>query len=235
MNSQQHNIDVPEEIREFLSEQPEIVGILVEFVNKYPALSSLVPEIIKIYLCLVHCFDSGHKFFVCGNGGSFADSMHIGGEMLKSFVRNRSLSDDDRKLFAGFPFGAELGAALEYGFPVIVPGLNHSLFTALENDNPTRYIGYAQEVFALGTEGDVLMGISTSGRAKNVLCAVVVAKVKGMTTIGLTGAHGAELAPLVDIAIKVPAQNTNDIQELHLPIYHTICAIVEAHYFKEMK
>jgi len=235
MNNETYKNEVPGEIREFLSEQPEIVEILVEFINNYPALNALVPEIIKIYLRLIQCFDSGNKLFVCGNGGSFADSMHIGGEMLKSFVRKRNLSEDDKTLFTQFPLGEELSVALEYGFPVIVPGLNHSLFTALENDNPTRYIGYAQEIFALGKAGDVLIGISTSGRAKNVLYATVVAKVRGMTTIGLTGIHGGDLASMVDIAIRVPERHTNKIQELHLPVYHTICAIVEAHYFKELK
>ena len=114
-------------------------------------------------------------------------------------------------------------------------GLNHSLKSAVENDIYLPNIGYAQELFALGKENDVLLAISTSGMAMNVAYAVSVAKVKGMRTIGLTGADGGQLAPMVDVTIKAPVKATNRVQENHQIIYHTLCSLVEAHYFQEMK
>ena len=231
----QNQQKIQQVVHEFIGHHPDIVQILINLIDKFPELSATIPDILKIYLKIIKCFDSHHKLFLCGNGGSFADAMHISGEMLKSFERKRKLSAKDRQAFTNLPYGKELVEGLEYGFPVIVLGLNHSLFSALENDNPMRYIGFAQELYALGQKGDILIGISTSGNAKNVLYAVSTAKAKNLTTIGLTGEKGGQLANLVDISIKVPHKSTNKIQELHLPVYHTICAIVEAHYFKDLR
>jgi len=129
----------------------------------------------------------------------------------------------------------KLSRALEYGFPAIVLGLNHSLKSAVENDIYLSNIAYAQELFSLGRKNDLLLGISTSGMALNVAYAVSVAKVKGMRTIALTGEDGGQLVPMVDVAIQVPDRATNRIQELHQIIYHTLCSMVEAHYFQESK
>ena len=186
-------------------------------------------------MAIINSFNNGGRLFLCGNGGSFADCLHISGEMLKSYERKRELNSEDKKKFEKVPFGDQLSRALEYGLPVIVLGLNHSLKTAVENDIHLPNIAYAQELFALGRENDVLMGISTSGMAMNVAYAVSVAKVKGMRTIGLTGKDGGQLSPMVEIAIKAPASATNRVQEQHQLIYHTLCSLVEAHYFQEKK
>jgi D-sedoheptulose 7-phosphate isomerase len=173
--------------------------------------------------------------FLCGNGGSFADCLHISGEMLKSYERKRGLSPAERALFTDLPHGGLLADALERGFPVIVLGLNHSLRSAVENDIPVPNIGFAQELYALGRKDDVLLGISTSGNAKNIAYAVTTAKAIGMKTIGLTGQVGGHLAQHVDIAIRVPKTMTNRIQEQHQLVYHALCSIIEAHYFRELK
>jgi D-sedoheptulose 7-phosphate isomerase len=220
-------------VKDFIGSHPDIVQIIIDLINKYPELSPIVPDLLRAYSTLIQCFDNDHRLFLCGNGGSFTDSMHMSGELIKAFSRKRNLTADDKKKFENHFYGVELGNALEYGFPTTVLGINHSLFTSIENDIATRYIGFAQELFVLGRKDDVLIAISTSGNAKNVLAAVSVAKVKGMTTIGLTGEIGGLLAKHVDLAIRVPASKTDAVQEFHLPICHALSAIVEAHYFKE--
>ena len=225
----------PEDVHIFIKKHPDIVQMAIDFIEHYPKLKSVANQLIRSYMMVVNCFDNGGTLFLCGNGGSFADCLHISGEMLKSYERKRVLNSEDKKKFETVPFGDQLSRALEYGLPVIVLGLNHSLKSAVENDIYLPNIGYAQELFALGKENDVLLAISTSGMAMNVAYAVSVAKVKGMRTIGLTGADGGQLAPMVDVTIKAPVKATNRVQENHQIIYHTLCSLVEAHYFQEMK
>ena len=226
---------LPEYVKQFLEQHPDVIEIVVDFMDRVPELKNITSSLIKSNLLIVNCFDNGGRLFLCGNGGSFADSLHISGEMMKSFQRDRKLNQEDRQKFLALPDGRVLADALEYGLPVIVLGLNHSLQSAIDNDIPVPYIGFAQELFALSRKNDVLLGISTSGNAKNVIHAVTTAKAIEMKTIGLTGQNGGKLARMVDIAIQVPAITTHQIQELHLHVYHTLCAIVEAHYFKDLK
>ena len=202
---------LPDNVEQFLEQHPDVVEIIIDFMERMPLLKPTVENLIKSYMLMVDCFDRGGKLFICGNGGSFADSLHISGELMKSFQRNRKLKQQDREKFLDSPEGEVLADALEYGF------------------------GFAQELFALGKKNDVLLGISTSGNAQNVIYAMTTAKVIGIATIGLTGELGGELARIVDVPIQVPGNSTHRIQELHLHVYHTLCAIVEAHYFKEPK
>ncbi|MEE4312404.1 MAG: hypothetical protein V2J62_11115, partial [candidate division KSB1 bacterium] len=118
-------------VRDFIGDHPDIVQICIEFMDAHPDLQAALPDILTAYLRLVECFDNGKALFICGNGGSFADAMHISGEMLKSFSRKRPLKKADKERFANMPNGVELAEALEYGLPVHVLGLNHSLFSAL--------------------------------------------------------------------------------------------------------
>ena len=226
---------LPDEVGDYLQQHPDVVEIVADFWNENSALRSLVLPLVRSYIAITNCFDNGGRLFLCGNGGSFADCLHIAGEMLKSYERHRKLSTADREKFKQFQHGEKLADALEYGFPAIVLGLNHSLKSAVENDISEPYIGYAQELFALGKEDDVLLGISTSGNALNVQYAVTTAKVLGIRTIGMTGENGGELAKMVDIPLRVPAKLTNRIQEQHQIVYHTLCSMIEAHYFQEMK
>ncbi len=217
------------------SNHPDVWGLVLGFTGSHPDMVPILPEILKTYQCIVGCFGTGNTLFVCGNGGSFCDSIHISAEFLKSFERKRNLSEADKKRFEGLPYGDEVAGALEKGFSTVVLGLNPALSSAVQNDYRTRYMEFAQHLYAMAHPGDVLIGISTSGNAKNVVFAVTTAKALGLTTIGLTGEGGGELAAAVDIPIKAPIKVTKDVQEKHLPIYHLICAMVEARFFKEKR
>jgi len=176
----------PDDVRLFIKNHPDIVDIVIDFKERHPEFEPILNQLMRAYLSIVDCFDNGGKLFLCGNGGSFADCLHISGEMLKSYERKRGLNSEDKRKFKSVPFGDQLSRALEYGLPVIVLGLNHSLKSAVENDIYLPNIGYAQELFVLGAEADVLLGISTSGMAQNVAYAVSVAKVKGSLVTSLS-------------------------------------------------
>lgn len=239
MSSVFEEIEWPESIIPTLlkirDEQPDLKALIIEFGLRNHTLKPLLPEILQAYQLIIDCFHEGGTLFLCGNGGSFSDSMHISSELLKSFLRKRPLPLKEMDKFRSLPYGEQLIEGLEVAFPVIVLGLNSSLVSALENDIQTRYIVYAQELYALGNTGDVLLGISTSGNAKNVAYAITTAKVIGMATIGLTGELGGKLSELVDVSIKAPEMETFKVQEMHIAIYHLICALVEATFFNNKK
>ncbi|HPU86121.1 MAG TPA: SIS domain-containing protein [Candidatus Latescibacteria bacterium] len=211
--------------------RPEVVAVLEDFVVRRPHLGYLAPTLCRVTCALIRCYDRGGTLFLCGNGGSFADSVHIAGELLKSFERDRSLTSEQKAKFAGLPDADALTAHLEQGLRAYALGNSNPLATAIQNDNKLRDIHYAQDLFAMGRPGDVLLGISTSGNATNVLYAVQVARALGMTTIGMTGENGGKLAAMADIAIKAPGTITKYVQEDHFPTYHAICAMIEAYYF----
>lgn len=182
---------------------------------------------------LVESFGAGGKFLVCGNGGSQADAMHIVGELCKSFARKRPVPPEMTAALEGLPWGDELAVHLEVGLPAIALGLSASLKTAVENDSPLRDVAFAQETYALAKRGDVFMAISTSGDAANCQMAMSVAQAIGCTTIAMTGPHGGKLAMHADITIKAPGGSTEVVQEAHLCLYHTLCLLVEAHFFPD--
>lgn len=221
-------------VKEYLAEYPHVIQSVVSFLNRHGNLECVVPDLLRLYIATVRCFDNGNRLFLCGNGGSYADALHISGELMKAFLKPRGLSADEREKFEQLPYGKDLSENLQHGFPVMILGANLSLLTALENDIPLRYIGFAQELYAHGRSGDMFLGISTSGNARNVNYAVTVARARGLTTACLTGEVGGELAKNVDIAVRAPAHATLEIQELHLPIYHTYCEMIEAHYFGKL-
>ena len=138
-------------------------------------------------------------------------------------------------IIGGTGLGDALAAHLETGLPAISLGFNGSLKTAMENDSALRDIAFAQEAFALGKPGDVLLGISTSGNAANCLMAMSAAKALGAVTVSLTGPKGGKMAEAADIAIKSPGDSTKVVQEGHIVLYHTFCALIEGHYFPEMR
>ena len=189
-------------------------------------------EITQAIGALITCYESEGELLVCGNGGSAADSEHIVGEMVKGFGRRRLLSDDDQasiKAVSGNDANL-LTNKLQYGLAAISLVSHSALITAISNDQDSKLI-FAQQVWGLGRAGDILLAISTSGNSENILLAAKTARAKNMTVIGLTGASGGKLAKLCDIVIKVPSDNVARIQEMHLPVYHRICASVEAHFF----
>jgi D-sedoheptulose 7-phosphate isomerase len=199
-----------------------------------PDLAVLTGDLTAAYQHIVTAQERGGCLYLCGNGGSMADAMHISGEMLKSYTLPRPLGADlqDRLTAAG-PDGEMLGRTLERGLRATVLGLNHSLGSALENDVSTPAISYAQELLVMSRSGDVLLGISTSGNARNVCYAAQVARALGLTVISLTGESGGRLAPLADVAIRAPYTATDRVQEAHVSIYHCLCEMLEIHFFGE--
>ena len=196
-------------------------------------LSGCVDAIVEVHHALVKMYDAGGKLLLCGNGGSNADSMHIAGELCKSFERKRTLPASLVEKLKPLPCGDDLASHLEAGLAAIALGFNGSLKTAVENDIKLRDIAFAQEAAALAKPADVIIGISTSGNAINCLMAMSVVKAIGGTVVSLTGPNGGKMAAFADIAIKAPGDSVKVIQEAHLVIYHTICAMIEAHYFPE--
>lgn len=210
-------------------------AILDEMLARRPDLDGCVPALLEAHAALVCAYDGGGCFFTCGNGGSNADAMHIVGELCKSFERKRPLPAEFSARLQGLPFGEELKQHLEAGLPSVALGFNGSLKTAVENDSPLRDMAFAQELNALMRPGDVLLAISTSGNAGNCLMAMSVAKAKGGRAVSLTGPKGGKMAAFADIAIKAPGDSTKVVQEAHAVLWHTVCALIEAHYFPEAR
>lgn len=182
---------------------------------------------------LLECYKSGGKLLVCGNGGSAADSEHIVGELMKSFVKERPLSGKMQERITGQTKKAEekeILQKLQKGLPAIALVSQSALQSAVQNDVDAKLI-YAQQVLGYGKKEDIFLGISTSGQSENVVMAAYVARALGMKVIGLTGKSGGSMAGLSDVLINVPAEKTWEVQEYHLPVYHLICAAVENEIF----
>jgi D-sedoheptulose 7-phosphate isomerase len=169
---------------------------------------------------------------VCGNGGSAADAEHIVGELMKGYLLQRPIPDETRaRLVAASPeSGAYLAGALQGALPAISLVSQASLLSAIANDTAADMV-FAQQVYGYGRAGDVLVGISTSGNARNVVYAMQVARAMGMHTCALTGPGGGALKSVADVCICAPGESTPAIQERHLPIYHVLCAMLEEEFF----
>ena len=209
--------------------------ILDGLLSRRPDLTPCQESLLALHDALVGCYEAHGALYTCGNGGSNADAMHIAGELNKSFERKRPLPEGQKMKFEGLPFGEELAENLECGLPCIALGLNGALKSAVENDNPIRDIAFAQELNALVEPGDVLLAISTSGNADNCLMAMSAAKAHGALTVSLTGPKGGKMAEFADIAIKAPGDSTKVVQEAHIALWHTMCLLIEAHYFPDMR
>ena len=203
-----------------------------ELFERYPALSVCREAIEKAEQMLIDCYQNGGKLMLCGNGGSAADCDHIVGELMKGFLLMRPLSDEKKAdMKKNCPeIEDELLCKLQGGLPAVsLTGFN-ALGSAFCNDVDPKYV-YAQALGAMAKKGDLLIAISTSGNAENVAAAAKVARALGVGVIALTGKDGGKLARLSDVAIIAPENETFKIQELHLPIYHYLCAAVEKHFF----
>lgn len=201
-------------------------------IKRYPVLESCLPEIVHAYLIMEECYEHDGKLLIAGNGGSAADSEHIAGELMKRFKSPRPVPQDfAEKLKAVDPIrGEELAKNLEQGLMAIPLVAHEALTTAYINDVDGLGV-FAQQLYGFGRPNDVFLGISTSGNSKNVINAAIVARALGMKVIGLTGAKGGELAKIADVAVKVPETETYMIQELHLPVYHCWCLMLEDKFF----
>ena len=207
--------------------------MLNELIERYPVLSEIKDDITKATKEMITCYESGGKVLLCGNGGSCADCDHIAGELMKGFLKNRPLSATKKEELINneSSLDDEFLSKLQCGLPAVSLPSMTAPNSAFSNDVDPDLI-YAQGVLALGKAGDVLIGISTSGSSKNVCAAAKLAKATGCKVIGLTGRKGGELKEYAETCICVPESETFKIQELHLPVYHCICAMIEEHFFK---
>ncbi|WP_077328973.1 D-sedoheptulose-7-phosphate isomerase [Virgibacillus siamensis] len=204
-----------------------------KLVEKHPELSSCIREIEQAFQLLVSSYRNHGKLLLCGNGGSAADCEHIVGELMKGFTLERPVDLEFRqKLKAVDPSeGDFLADHLQQALPAISLVSQSALITATANDVAAEMV-YAQQVYGYGERQDILIGLSTSGNSVNVINACNVAKALGMKTIGFTGKNGGKMSEICDISINVPWSKTLDIQERHLPIYHTLCIMLEKEFFR---
>ncbi|WP_026762849.1 D-sedoheptulose-7-phosphate isomerase [Selenomonas artemidis] len=218
--------------------KPSTYAVVDTLIARYPALEGCGTDIRAAITALCECYRAGGKLIVCGNGGSASDAEHIVGELMKGFLLPRHLDEamldklhavcDAKDPRAVDYFMQNLQGAL----PAISLPSQLAISTAFSNDQAPD-LTFAQQVLGLGKEGDILLGITTSGNSKNVIYAFEIAKALGLTTVALTGTHGGRVAAddLADIVIKAPASETYVIQEYHLPIYHALCIAAEEEFF----
>lgn len=203
-------------------------------IDRYPKLEVCKEDIKKAYELLDATYSNGCKLLVCGNGGSASDSEHIVGELMKEFKLKRKVYSDQASALKEIDpeLGQVLADNLQGALPTICLTGHSSLTTAFMNDANADLV-FAQQVNGYGKPGDVLLGISTSGNSKNVLYAAINAKAKGLKVIGLTGTKESKLMKYADVCIRVPETETYKIQELHLPVYHCLCLMLEEKFFGE--
>lgn len=211
----------------------KVKEILEELIERYPILEDQEDNIWDAFNILEDSFKKGKKLLVAGNGGSAADAEHIVGELMKGFVKKRPL---DEKMLTSLSQvdekeGRSIGEKLQGALPAIALVDHVALSTAFFND-VDPLLSFAQQINGYGNEGDVFLGISTSGNSKNILSACTVAKAKGLKVIGLTGGTGGKLVERADVSIVVNEMETYKIQELHLPIYHALCLMLEESFFE---
>jgi len=207
------------------------VDLLIE---RYPVLESCKDDILNAYYLLEESYSNRNKLLVAGNGGSAADSEHIVGELMKSFKLPRKLDKEfkSKLIQEDEELGLALSENLQGALPAIALDGHSALSTAYMNDCEPL-LCFAQQVNGFGNEGDIFLGISTSGNSKNILYAAVTAHAKGMKVIGLTGQKESKLSEIADVCIKVPETETYMIQELHLPVYHCLCLMLEESFFEK--
>ena len=206
---------------------------ITDLISRYPILAPCADSIEKAAELLYTRTTAGGKILLCGNGGSAADCDHIVGELMKGFLSRRPLSETDKARFAETESSvrsARLAESLQYAIPAISLCAHSAVLTAFVNDVEPDDV-FAQLMYGYGTERDTAFCLSTSGNSKNVVNAALAAKARGMAVISMTGQKAAELDKFSDVVIKVPEIETYKIQELHLPVYHYLCAVLEERFF----
>ena len=215
--------------------RPASLRHIDEVLERCPALSGVRSQMQAAAEAICACHRAGGKLLLCGNGGSASDSEHIVGELVKGFLLQRAIAEEDAQKIgaaslAAEPFAQETSRRLQRGVAAISLTGHPALASAVDNDTGREMI-FAQQVYVYGRPGDILLALSTSGNSTNILRALTVARAFGVQTIGLTGSRPAAMDALCDILIKTPGTETHKIQELHLPAYHTICLLVEQELF----
>jgi D-sedoheptulose 7-phosphate isomerase len=206
--------------------------LLNELTSRYPALTSCKDDVLRACNAIADSFSNQGRLLACGNGGSSADADHMVAELMKSFEKPRPINKDlkDGLKSVSRERGGFIGDNLQEALPAISLNAHNALISAISNDMDAS-LAFAQQVVGYGRPGDLLIAISTSGNAQNVIDAAITAKARGLTVVGLTGQHGGNLKQYCHIAICVPATRTPDVQEFHLPIYHALCKMVESRFF----
>ena len=205
---------------------------LDELIKRYPQLDVCKKDIEKAYLLLQKTYDKNGKLLIAGNGGSAADSEHIAGELMKRFKITRPINKElaDKLMKIDPERGERLVKNLEMPLRAVPLTSHIAITTAYMNDADATGV-FAQQMLGFGNEGDVFLAISTSGNSENIISACVVAKAMGIKIIGLTGEKESKLSKYADICIRVPETETYKIQELHLPVYHALCLMLESNFF----
>lgn len=218
-------------MRELENRLKKHIDLLVE---RYPSLESAKEDITTAYLLMEECYENGGKLLVAGNGGSAADAEHIVGELMKGFKMSRKPDSvfSEKLVAENHELGLILAENLQGALPAIALDGHSALSTAYMNDCEPL-LCFAQQVNGYGKAGDIFLGISTSGNSKNVLFAATTAHAKGMKVIGLTGVKNSKLKDMSDVCIKAPQTETYMIQELHIPIYHCLCLMLEDKFYGE--
>ncbi|MCR5482426.1 MAG: SIS domain-containing protein [Clostridia bacterium] len=204
--------------------------ILEELTARYPNLRETKNDIISAFEVLRDTYSRGGIILACGNGGSSADADHITGELLKAFKLKRPLDSRIKSSLELMGMSASDSEKLQGSVPAISFGSNAAALTAAGNDL-SYDLAFAQQMLGFASDKNCLIGISTSGNSKNVLNAGIVAKSFGVKTVALTGKAGGKMKDFFDVCICVPESDTAAIQELHLPVYHALCAMLESEVF----
>ncbi len=214
------------------TQNEKVLKHIDELIERYPSLSGCRKDVKNAYVMLRDTYKAGRKLLIAGNGGSAADAEHIAGELMKKFRLTRHVPDElAQKLAAIDPErGAKLAANLERSLTAVPLVTCEAITTAYMNDVDAIGV-FAQQLYGFGREGDVFLGISTSGNSENIISAAIVAKALGIRVITLTGDGGGKLSAFADVAITVPETETYKIQELHLPVYHCLCMMLEEEFF----
>ncbi len=228
-----YNEDPDFEVGEYIETKEEVLNILEDLLVRYPNLTKCKEDIFNVYVKLYKAYLKGKKILVCGNGGSASDSEHIVGELMKGFMKKRPLTDEivSKLTLIESEKGKIIADNLQMPLRAIALTGSPALSTAFINDVSAENV-FAQQVLGYGDRGDVFIGITTSGNSKNVVNASIVAKSLGLLVVALVSDNTGEIEKYADVVIKAPAVSTPFVQELHLPIYHTLCAMVEAKYFE---
>ena len=207
------------------------MDLRTELFERYPCLCACEKDIDAARELICETYRRGGTVYVCGNGGSCSDSDHIVGELMKGFLLRRELQAADTAKFAEmFEDGAEFAANLQGALPAVSLTAQTAILSAFANDVEPDMV-YAQLVYGYARENDLVIGLSTSGNSKNVVNAVKAAKFRGAKTLSMTGMKESKLSAMSDVTVRVPETETFKIQELHLPVYHYLCAAVEEEFF----
>lgn len=205
-----------------------------QLLKRYPALSVCAEQIMRAYSILEETYLNGGTVFTCGNGGSQSDADHIVGELSKGFLLKRSLPCEVVQQISSAlgEDASDLCSRLQMGLRAMNLSSQPALSTAYAND-VDPLMSLAQELFVMGRTGDSVIGLSTSGNAQNILNAFKVAGGLGIKRILFTGSGHGKCEKYADCVINVPECETYKVQELHLPIYHTICIMLEDRFHGE--